>query len=328
MERIGEGQGFTGRLVRFSMVYDAAEEGAPPSLVAKFPIADPHVRAFLNRRGFYVREIRFYQEVAQAGGLRTPRAYYSAFDHETGASVLLLEDLVQARVGDNIAGCSPEDVACVIGHLATFHATWWEHPRLGQLDWMPFFHDDADSIQELYQQLWSTFVAKFRGLLPGSFLEMGARFRPHVAHSRHQLAGPPHTIVHGDCRLDNCLFGPAESATALTVIDWQTALRGRGVSDVAYFLAYCVPPAQRRVLEASCLQTYHTLLATNGVRGYEFAQCVQDYRLSLLQVLPRMVIGGAMLDFTSDRGQALAKAVIPRCAAALEDHNIGALIPA
>jgi thiamine kinase-like enzyme len=328
MERIGEGEGFTGRLAQFRMVYDVTEEGAPPSLVAKFPTADPHVRAILNRRGIYEREIRFYQEVAQAGGLRTPRAYYGAFDHATGESVLLLEDLVHARVGDNITGCSPEEVECVIRHLATFHATWWEHPRLVQLDWMPFFHDDADGIQELYQQLWSTFVAKFSELLPGAFLEIGARFRPHVAHSRHQLAGPPHTIVHGDFRLDNCLFGPAESDTALTVIDWQVALRGRGVSDVAYFLAFCVPPSQRRALEKSCLQTYHTILGTNGVRGYEFAQCLQDYRLSLLQVLARLVTAGALLDFTSDRGQAPAEALIQRCAAALEDHNIGALLPA
>jgi len=328
MERLGEGQGFTGRLVRFRMVYDVAEEGAPPSLVAKFPTADPHVRAILNRHRIYEREIRFYKEVAPAGGLRTPRAYYSAFDSATGESVLLLEDLAHARVGDNIAGGSPEDVECVIRHLATFHATWWEHPRLVQLDWMPFFHDDADVLQGLYQQLWGGFVEKFSGRLPGAFLEIGARFRPHVAHSRHQLAGPPRTIAHGDLRLDNCLFGPAESDTALTVIDWQVALRGRGVSDVAYFLAFCLPPSQRRALEEPCLKTYHTLLGTNGVRGYAFAQCLHDYRLSMLQVLARLVMAVALLDFTSERGQALAEAMIQRCAAALEDHNIGALIPA
>ena len=203
---------------------------------------------------------------------------------------------------------------CVIRHLATFHATWWEHPRLVQLDWMPFFHDEADVLQGLYQQLWSGFVEKFSGLLPGAFLEIGARFGPHFAHSRHQLAGPPRTVVHGDLRLDNCLFGPAESDTALTVIDWQVALRGRGVSDVAYFLAFCLPPSQRRALEESCLKLYHTLLGTNGVRGYEFAQCVHDYRLSMLQVLCRLVIAGALLDFTSERGQASVEALIQRCA--------------
>ncbi len=328
MERIGEGQGFTGRLARFRLAYDVAEEGAPPSLVAKFPATNPHVRALLNRLGIYAREIRFYKEVAQAGGVRTPRAYYTAFDHETGASVLLLEDLVHARVGDNIAGCSPEELERVIRHLASFHATWWEHPRLAQLDWMPFFHDDADVLQELYRQLWGGFVQKFSGLLPGVFLEIGGRFRNHVAHSRHQLSQPPRTIVHGDFRLDNCLFGPANSEAALTVIDWQVSLRGRGVSDVAYFLAFCLPPAQRRALEESCLKTYHTVLGTNGVRGYEFAQCMHDYKLSMLQVLHRIVTAAALLDFTNERGQALAEALIQRCAAALEDHDIKTLIPA
>jgi hypothetical protein len=39
-EVLGEGRGFTGRVVRLRLGYDAAEDGAPHSLVAKLPAAD------------------------------------------------------------------------------------------------------------------------------------------------------------------------------------------------------------------------------------------------------------------------------------------------
>ena len=43
-ERIGLGQGFVGQLTRFNLEYETAEEGAPRSIVGKFPSADPDLR--------------------------------------------------------------------------------------------------------------------------------------------------------------------------------------------------------------------------------------------------------------------------------------------
>ena len=46
----------------------------------------------------------------------------------------------------------------------------------------------------------------------------------------------PHTIIHGDYRLDNLFFGTDESDYELAVIDWQIASRGGAAYDVAYFI--------------------------------------------------------------------------------------------
>ena len=35
-------------------------------------------------------------------------------------------------------------------HLAAFHATWWEHPRLRVMDWLPGFDEQAEDAQEQY----------------------------------------------------------------------------------------------------------------------------------------------------------------------------------
>ena len=233
---LGEGQGFTGQIGRFQLDYDIEEEDAPRSLVAKFPAINPKVRATLNRFRIYEREIRFYQEIAEEIELRTPHFYYSDLDIETGESILLLEDLTHARVGNNVAGCSPAEAELAIRDLAKFHATWWESPQLEEIRWMPAFDDDAESLQELYQQLWEPFTEKFKDFLSDEFLELGFRFGKNVVNIGKQLSQPPQTIVHGDYRLDNLLFSSPESGTMLTVIDWQVAQRGRGVSDVAYFL--------------------------------------------------------------------------------------------
>src|SRR3990172_855059 len=105
-EVIGEGAGFMGQLALVRLRYDRPEEGAPQTLIAKLPAAAPENREVAMFFRFYEREVRFYEQIADALELRTPRRYCSQFEPATGASVLLLEDLAPARVGDQLAGGS------------------------------------------------------------------------------------------------------------------------------------------------------------------------------------------------------------------------------
>ena len=123
-EMLSEGRGFTGRVLRLRLGYDAPEAGAPASLVAKLPTPDPGIRAALNHLGLYEREFRFYTEIAGSPDLPVPRPYYADMDREAGVSILLLEDLARARAGDNVAGCSDEDLCLAVSHLARFQAAW------------------------------------------------------------------------------------------------------------------------------------------------------------------------------------------------------------
>ncbi len=107
MEHISEGVGLIGQVLRIRPRYDRPEEGAPASLVAKFPAAAPQNRLIGLWFRFYEREIRFYETLAGQVGITTPRHYYSAMDLEGGQYVLLLEDLAPGRrLGDQLSSCS------------------------------------------------------------------------------------------------------------------------------------------------------------------------------------------------------------------------------
>ena len=79
-ERLGLGQGFVGPIVRLGLTYDSGEDGAPRSIIAKFPSTDPAIRLMLNGLRVFEREVRFYKEVAPLIELSTPRCYYGATD--------------------------------------------------------------------------------------------------------------------------------------------------------------------------------------------------------------------------------------------------------
>ena len=326
-ERLGVGQGFVGQISRLRLTFGSREDGAPHSLIAKFPATDPVLRATLNESGLYEHEVRFYEEVAPQVELSTPRCFYSATDREAGDHVLLLEDLAPARVGDNVAGCSDEDAELAIREIAKFHAAFREDPRLSDLDWIPSFDHLAETLQERYRRRWDPFLAKVGDALPTTLLEIGQRFGDNVAGIMSQLGGAPKTITHGDYRLDNMIFGTPATGRPLTVIDWQLPMIGPGAADVAYFVAFCVEPGQRRATELGLLRGYHSVLLECGVSGYDFEGCLIDYRRSLLYHLTRVVNAIALLDFSSDRGQILAKTILQRFDSALTDHNVAELMP-
>ena len=60
----------------------------------------------------------------------------------------------------------------------------------------------------------------------------------------------PRTIVHGDFRADNLLFGPARPV----VLDWQTASFGTGTSDLSYFLGSSLPVPVRQQHEEALVR--------------------------------------------------------------------------
>src|SRR5439155_8864921 len=146
----------------------------------------------------YEREFRFYRDVAKDIALRTPRLYYSALRPETGECVLLLEDLAPAQTLNMLHGCAVEDAALVLRHLATFHAAWWEHPRLGLMDWLPAFDAQAENDQRQYAQAWEVFLKKFGDLLPNGIVLLGTRLKHHVVAVKRYLGQHPQTFLHGD----------------------------------------------------------------------------------------------------------------------------------
>jgi hypothetical protein len=102
--------GMTGQLRRLRISYDKAEAGAPKSLLAKFSAQNPENRATVHSIGFYEREIGFYREFAADCPVRTPRCYFGEVEMDSGASLLLLEDLTWMHNLNSAAGGSVDEV--------------------------------------------------------------------------------------------------------------------------------------------------------------------------------------------------------------------------
>jgi hypothetical protein len=326
---IAAGAGFMGVLAHVTLHYDQPEEGAPRTLIAKFPTPVPENRQVAETLRFYEVETSFYREIASQVELRTPRVYYNAYDPASGDFVLLIEDLAPATCGDQVEGCTAAQAELALRELAKFHATWWETPALASLDWMPFTNDPgrAPAVQDSYQRAWVPFVENFGKLVPPDILELGEKFGTRVVRLMDELAKPPRTIMHGDYRLDNMFFASPEGGDPLAVVDWQIANRGRGIFDVAYFLTGTLEVDQRRAKEMDLLRMYHSILLDGGVTGYGFEQLFHDYRASVLFCWLYVVIVLGTLDTATERGLALFTSNMERGVAALQDHHAAELLP-
>jgi hypothetical protein len=327
---IGEGSGFIGQLAQVALEYDRPEPGAPSSLIAKFPAASPAGREIGNLFDFYHREIRFYDEVAPQIDLRTPKRYFSAMDRDAGEYILLLEDLAPARVGDHAAGCTLAEAELSLRAIARFHAAWWENPILEEFAaWMPQVDAPVHrSAEQSYQQAWAPFIENFGDKLSPAMRKTAELIGQNVVKLQTSVSDRPHTVVHADFRTDNLFFATPQGGCEFGVIDWQIACRGRGIFDVAYLLCGGLEPELRREHEGRLVRLYYDELVKNGVQGYSFEQCWQEYRRMALYVFVYVVISLGTLDFANERGLALFNAWLRRSAAAIEELGSASEMPA
>lgn len=315
-ERVGTGQ--VGQNVRFNLTLSRPAEGAPASVVGKFPSSDPVSRATGVAQGNYMKEVRFYQEVAPTVDIRTPHCFHAAYDPGSSGFVLLMEDLTPARQGDQIAGCGVDEAALALEELAKLHAPRWNDPSLDAVDWLNRRSPEgARIVQALYTSVWPGFVARYGDRLAPEALEAAERLGPRLAAWLMQPEGA-RAVTHGDYRLDNMLFGTPEGGHPLTVVDWQTPGHGPPLADVSYFLGAGLPVELRRRHEKELLRAYHRHLVAGGVSGYDLVRCEEDYRRFAWSGVV-MAVCASMIVGQSERGDAMFLAMAERhCAHALD----------
>ena len=119
----------------------------------------------------------------------------------------------------------------------------------------------------------------------------------------------PRTIVHGDFRADNLLFGPVRPV----VLDWQTAGYGAGTGDLSYFLGSSLPVPERQRHEEELVRRYHAALTDRGV-DVTWTDCWDGYRRHAFSGLVMDVIA-AMVVGRTDRGDEMFTAMANRHAA-------------
>ena len=317
---IGQGVGILGELCRLTPVYGTAEPRAPRTLIAKIPTADEGGRGIAQMLGFYEKEARFYSELCNDIGVRAARSYYTAADPANVKYVILMEDLSGLRLGDQVAGASPEECQVLVREMAKLHARWWGSPDLEKLDWIPHVNSPQIKMSALaYAGAIEPFLAKFGDHLTAAQVEMAHKYGPRMNPIQDGFAQAPCTLCHGDLRLDNVFWGTPDDSGPVTLIDWQIAIKARGPYDIGYFMSQSVDPPVRAANEEALVREYHRTLEACGVKGYSWEQCWDDYRASVMGCLTYPIVAGGSVDLAHERGLDLATKMLDRCLRAIDD---------
>ena len=287
----------------------------PATVLAKLPAADPAARALLANP--YRTELRFYREILPTLAVRAPQPYYADMAAEGGDFVLLLEDLAPAEQGDQIAGCTVDQVRDAVVNLAGLHGPRWCDPTLLAIEGLALNGpDDATLMAELFGPAVDLFLSNLAGLLaPGD--EATVRAVPDVIERWALARAERFGLVHGDYRLDNLLFPPG-GGPGVVAVDWQTLSLALPARDLAYAIATSLDPDARRAAERELVAAYHAALVGHGVAAYSLEECWDDYRFAQLQV-PLVAVFGQAYGARTERGDRMFAVMTARSCAAVRD---------
>jgi Ecdysteroid kinase-like family len=295
-------QGATSIVTRLTLDYDVVEPGAPRSIIAKFSTPHGPMREMANGFGLYVREIEFYRQFGTDPGIPTPRCFHAEIDPASGTFVLLLEDMRDSRGGADTPTLSIEDAEVAVRHLALFHAKWWRHPRLRELEFLRFPGSPAD------EAMMASVVGPLADALPAVCAVFGTAFRTPlvtateglitnwdaVMEKRRQSLDSV-TLVHGDYHPQQ-LFFASERGGRFAAFDWQNVCASNGGEDLARIIVMGLSAEQRAASDGRLIELYHSLLVGHGVTGYDIEQCREDFRAGLLMTVIINVLALASVD--------------------------------
>ncbi len=192
--------------------------------------------------------------------------------------LLLLEDLGDAKPGDQLAGTNPEGCAVILRSIAKAHAALWESPALENRYWLVPLAGDSRVRQSMFLDRLKTFRERHADVFDDDFERTVAWISENGVETIERMQREaPETLVHGDLRLDNL----ALRGDVPVFFDWQAIRRGPSAYDVAWFLSGASDDLTTGD-ETELLHAYHGALEEHGVSGYPFEAFERHYRMALL----------------------------------------------
>lgn len=319
-QQVGEGVGMMSELSRLVLTYDTNSQDAPRTVIAKYPSQNPTNREVAMSYNLYEREVRYFVELDPLTAAKCPVQYIAELDGDN--FLLLMQDLADYRCGDQIEGATLEETTAAIDELVKLHAAFWQ--RVDDVDWVPHIANSyhAQNMADLIRIGWPNMVAAFGSFLPSHIVDMADRFFAAMPKLQARVDEPPVTLLHGDFRMENLLFGTELDHHPLAIIDWQGPLLGQGMVDVALMLAQSTKTAVRRAHERDLVERYVAGLAEAGVEGFTLDKAWDDYRMAILYNWCYVGVVSGTLDSSNERAFAWMSKMISRQVAATEDLEL------
>ena len=284
------GNGYMAQSFRLDVTWEAGATDAPPTLVAKLP----HTRIFPeptdDMRRMFRREAMFHRFITPVAPLRTAKAHAAHIDPDTGAAVLVFEDLSWMRPYRDNESLTVEQVEACLTDLAGLHARYWRSPELAAMDWLgwPAKTRVDEPSQEDFSIGWPKLVASGAYELSAAQLHLGEMLRMKMDAVYEVLHALPETVTHTDLHQENLFFDGDRPA----FIDWQLAERSSGAKDVAKLTSSCLPPDEVASAQPELVRRYRDELVANGVTGYSLDELTTHTHLATCHYVSCMLFLG------------------------------------
>jgi hypothetical protein len=315
---IGAERGMVGQIA--FVTAKLADGSTTTPFLAKFAARRDGSRASSRRASAHLRELNFYDQLAERSPVRVPSVIGSWYD-ATSDEFLILQELVAVDNSiDQIAGLHIDRVESVIHQCGALHASWWNSAELTSLEWLPRLDGDArrTNLTMIAENGWEPLCELIGDELDDTERALGSGLPGAIQNALRVSAARTPTLIHSDLRGDNLLFNPISGE--VTIVDWQGVGIGPGAWDVAYLLTQSLTVDDRRAHEKRILGEYQKCLAGHRVE-LEWVELTSSYADSLVFGLVVATSLPLIGDGSEPRLRTLAASMARRSIEALRDHD-------
>ena len=152
---------------------------------------------------------------------------------------------------------------------------------------------------------------------------IGPKFGEFVGPILAGLAQAPCTLLHGDYRADNMMFGPDDS---LILMDFQITGTGSAAFDLAYFVTQSLDADIATANARPLFERWCQGLTAAGVPVGDLDRMWDDYRAAALFCLVYPVGATRGMDLTDPRQIGLIETMMARMARACDELSLADLV--
>jgi len=268
----------------------------------------------------YIREVAFFNELAQESPVRVPQGYFAAVDNETSQFVAVMEDLGGLRIVDQTAGMGVADAERAVDALAAWHAQWW-----GKADDLAARGVTVSLGDPIYPAILPMVFdegwQKVTGALDvaPAIQRVGPQWTAAMPALLADLSQGPNTMLHGDYRADNLLFDADDS---VALLDFQLIGTGSAAYDLAYMVTQSLNADDAAAHERALFDRWVDGLRSRGVSSDDLGRAWEDYRKAALFCLVYPIVASRGMDLDDPRQRLLIEKMNSRFARAVTDLNL------
>lgn len=317
--QIGVGVGVSSAVYRSTLT-----GGEHDTVITKLPALAEEAVFTSSVLRMYIREVRFFQNLAADSPIRVPAGYFGAVDEETSQFVQVMEDMGSLRIVDQNVGMDVADAQQAVDELAAWHARWW-----GGADAAVDAGDVVCLSDPIYPAVlpmvfaegWEKVTANMT--VDPAISRVGPAWIDRMPGLLAALAAGPNTITHGDYRADNILFADDGS---VVLLDFQLTGRGSGSYDLAYFVTQSLGTEDAATHETALFNRWRDGLIANGVPEAETVGLWERYREAAYFCLVYPIVASRGMDFGDERQFQLVDNMNSRFARAVDQLNLADLL--